>query len=101
METVVTALALVFLALITATGMLDFMFVNYGPGYVNGKFKWWKKTTYQKRPSRIMLTVLQLVGAVGILAVEFLGFPIVAAITVYIILAVVYMFISVKYIERD
>lgn len=100
METVITAMVLVVLALVTATGVLDFIFVNYGPGYENGKFKWWKKHVYKKFPSRIMLTVLLLAVAAILFAMEYLALSHVTATVLIVALAVACGVCSYWMLER-
>lgn len=101
MEIIVMSAILFVIALVTATGVLDFIFVNYGPGYENGKFKWFKKTKYKKRPSRIMFVTLSLVSAALLLAVEYLNFSAVAATIVILALVAAVAVLSFRFVERD
>lgn len=73
MGNIITASLLLLLAIVVATGKLDCIFVNYGPGYVNGKFKWLKRTRYKARPSRYLLIALLLLVAALLLVVELLN----------------------------
>lgn len=98
---VITASVLIVVAVVAATGLLDFIFVNYGPGYVNGKFKWFKKYVYKKRPSRIMFVAIMLLAAMTLLAVEYLSLSQTAATAIIIALAVACGIFSFRIIERD
>lgn len=92
---------LLLFAIVVATGKLDFIFVNYGPGYVDGKFKWFKRTKYKARSSRYMLVALLLLVTAILLSVEFLGFDKVLAAVIIAVMAVVVCVISFRLIERE
>lgn len=101
MEKLIIASVLIIIAAVSATGILDFIFVNYGPGYVNGKFRWLKLRRYKKHPSRIMLSVLLSIAAMTLLAEEYLSLSEGAAIAIIIVSVIACAIFSFRIIERD
>ena len=101
MENIITASLLLLLAIVVATGKLDCIFVNYGPGYVNGKFRWFKRTRYKVRPSRYLLIALLSFAAALFLAVELLSLDAVVAAIAISVLCVVVAVVSFRLKERD
>lgn len=101
MENIITASLLLLLAIVVATGKLDCIFVNYGPGYVNGKFRWFKRTRYKVRPSRYLLTALLLLAAALLLAVELLSLDAVVAAIAISVLCLLVAVVSFRLKERD
>lgn len=101
MENIITASLLLLLAIVVATGKLDCIFVNYGPGYVNGKFRWFKRTKYKVRPSRYLLTALLLLAAALLLAVELMSLDALVAAIAISVLCVVVAVVSFRLKERE
>lgn len=101
MENIITASLLLLLAIVVATGKLDCIFVNYGPGYVNGKFRWFKRTKYKARPSRYLLTALLLLAAALLLAVELMSLDALVAAIAISVLCVVVAVLSFRLKERE